>query len=230
MSDARDAVLGRVRRALGRDGPPAGEAEAAVERRLAEPRPNLVPARGRLDDTEARIKLFTAEAEAVAAEVRRVAGYAGLPEAVAAYLRAHNLPTAVAMAPDPLLDRADWSAQPMLDVRRGDATAEDQVGVTAAAAGVAETGTLMLVSGPDNPVMLGYLPETCVVVLPAERIVGAYEEAWQRVREAHGAASPPRSVNFVTGPSRSADIEQTLQLGAHGPRRLLVLIVDDQAS
>jgi L-lactate dehydrogenase complex protein LldG len=134
------------------------------------------------------------------------------------------------MAPDPLLDRADWGAgdggRATLEVRRGTAAADDQVGVTTAFAGVAETGTVMLVSGPDNPAMLGFLPETCVVVLPAGRVVGAYEEGWRRLREAYGGA-PPRAVTFVTGPSRTADIEQTLQLGAHGPQRLLVLVVDE---
>ena len=228
--DAREAVLGRVRRALGRDGPLTGEALAAVEHRLAEPRPNLIPARSRLDP-EGRIKLFTDQAEAVTTEVRRLSRYADLPEALAEYLRAHNLPARVAMAPDPLLDRAGWGAtdggRAPLEIRRGTATADDEVGVTTAFAGVAETGTVMLVSGLDNPAMLAFLPETCVVVLPAKRVVGAYEEGWRRLREAHGA--PPRAVTFVTGPSRTADIEQTLQLGAHGPRRLLVLIVDEDA-
>ena len=227
--DARAAVLARVRRALGRAGPLAGEPRAAVERRLAEPPPGIIPARAHGLELEDRIRLFTAQAKAVAGDVRRLDRLAELPGAVAGYLRAHNLPRRVVMAPDLLLERAGGWGPAMVEVRRGAADPADEVGLAAAFAGVAETGTLMLVSGPDNPVLLGFLPETSIVVLPAERLVGTYEEAWHWLRAAYGAALP-RSVNLITGPSRSGDIEQTLQLGAHGPRRLLTVIVDEPAS
>ena len=94
-------------------------------------------------------------------------------------------------------------------------------------AGVAETGTLMLPSAPERPVTLNLLADTEVVVLRADAIVGAYEEAWDKLRTEIGAL--PRNVMFITGPSRSADIEQTLELGAHGPRRLHVVLVEDAA-
>ena len=96
--------------------------------------------------------------------------------------------------------------------------------LTHAFAGIAETGTLMLRSGADAPTTLNFLPDTNIVLIEAGRIVGAYEEAWAMLRAAGGAM--PRTVNFITGPSRSADIEQTLQLGAHGPRRLHILLLD----
>jgi L-lactate dehydrogenase complex protein LldG len=98
-------------------------------------------------------------------------------------------------------------------------------------AGIAETGTLMLPSGPERPTTLNLLAETEVVVLRASAIVGPYEEAWDRLRargrDALSGGIMPRNIMFVTGPSRSADIEQTLELGAHGPRRLHILLVDD---
>ena len=92
-------------------------------------------------------------------------------------------------------------------------------------AGIAETGTLMLLSAPATPTTLAFLPETSLVVLPTERILRAYEDGLALLRQEHAAL--PRSINFITGPSRSGDIEQTLQLGAHGPRRLCVLLVDE---
>ena len=96
--------------------------------------------------------------------------------------------------------------------------------------GFAETGTLMMTSGPDHPSTLNFLPETHIVVLPAERIGGAYEEGWAHLRAEGGpdadASFMPRTVNLVTGPSRTADIEQTIALGAHGPRRLHIVIVE----
>jgi len=82
----------------------------------------------------------------------------------------------------------------------------------------------MLLSGAQTPTTLNFLPDAHIVVLPAERIVGPYEEAWQRLRKQQVAM--PRTVNLITGPSRSADIEQTLQLGAHGPMQLHIIVLD----
>ena len=96
--------------------------------------------------------------------------------------------------------------------------------MTLAVAGVAETGTLVLASAAERPTLLAYLPETSVVVVAADWIEASYEDAWESIRAMPGGV--PRSVNFVTGPSRTADIAQQLELGAHGPKRLLVLIVE----
>ncbi len=94
-------------------------------------------------------------------------------------------------------------------------------------AGIAETGTLLLASGPEAPTTLNFLPDNHVVVLKASQVVGAYEDALDRLRETHGPGKLPRVINFITGPSRTADIDQTIQLGALGPRRLHVLLVED---
>ena len=91
-------------------------------------------------------------------------------------------------------------------------------------AGIAETGTLALVSGPANPTTLNFLPDNHIVVLRKEDVVADYESVFAMLRTAYGKGGAPRTLNFVTGPSRSADIEQTLLLGAHGPRRLHIVI------
>jgi len=97
--------------------------------------------------------------------------------------------------------------------------------VSHAFGGVAETGTLVLTSGQDNPTSLNFLPDNHIVVIEAKDIAGDYESIWPRLREKFGDGLMPRAVNLITGPSRSADIEQTLILGAHGPRRLHVILV-----
>jgi L-lactate dehydrogenase complex protein LldG len=220
---ARDAVLARIRLALPRDTGAQAAAEAAVAARLERHPRNLVPARGQLA-AEERIELFAHMARAVMADVQRLVGLSEVAGAVSAYLRRHNLPQKLVRAPEPLLDHAGWESQPLLRVRAGTAVDTDAVGVTLAIAGVAETGTLVLASAPERPTLLAFLPETSVVVLAADWIEPAYEDAWESVRAMPGGV--PRSVNFVTGPSRTADIAQQLELGAHGPKRLLVLIVE----
>jgi L-lactate dehydrogenase complex protein LldG len=94
-----------------------------------------------------------------------------------------------------------------------------------ALAGVAETGTLVLTSGPDNPTTINFLPETHIVAVRADDIVGDYESVWDAFRLRFGRGALPRTVNMITGPSRSGDIEQTILLGAHGPRRLHIVVV-----
>jgi L-lactate dehydrogenase complex protein LldG len=224
MSDARAAVLGRLRRSLGRPDNGSDAARQAVSERLANPGPGIIPARADLD-LAGRIALFTHQAEAVQTTVQSLHGYAQVPAAVVDYLRAKNLPMRLVMADDPLLDRADWPT--MLEIRRGRAEDADAIGLTAAFAGIAETGTLMLLSDRAHPTTLAFLPETSIVVLAADRVLRAYEDGLRLLRQEQGVL--PRSINFVTGPSRSGDIEQTIQLGAHGPKRLLVLLIDGVA-
>jgi L-lactate dehydrogenase complex protein LldG len=125
---------------------------------------------------------------------------------------------------DPRLAAMPWSAAASLEVGEGRWQDGDLATVSHAFGAIAESGTLMLVSGNDNPTTLNFLPETHIVVVDAADVAGDYEALWARLRDRFGSALP-RTVNLVTGPSRSADIEQTLILGAHGPRQLHVIVV-----
>jgi L-lactate dehydrogenase complex protein LldG len=222
LSDARDQVLGAVRRSLRRGD--TADASTAATSRIDERRRNLIPARVDLSRAE-QIDLFESWAVEQAASVARVAAAADVPEALTAFLKAENLPAEVRMAPDPELEALPWQVQPMLTVTTGPARESDAVSLTGALAGIAETGTLLLHSGPAGPSSLNFLPENHVIVLPAERIVASYEDGWDMLRTRFGEERLPRTVNFITGPSRTADIEQTIQLGAHGPRRLHIILV-----
>lgn len=218
MSDPRSQVLGSIRTALG-GGDRAG-ARRTAESRIAAHARNIIPARTGVPAAELA-DLFLTMATEVAATVERVADLDAVPDAVAAYLASHNLPAEARVAPD--VAGLAWDRRPTLTISAGPARDGDAVSVTGAFAGVAETGTLMLASGPGHPTTLNFLPDTHIVVLPRSRIVAAYEDGWDRLR-AEGRL--PRTVNFVTGPSRTGDIEQTIQLGAHGPRRLHILLVE----
>jgi L-lactate dehydrogenase complex protein LldG len=223
--DARSQILDSIRKSLKRG--PLGEAAAAVPaRRIAEHERGLIPGRTAGLDAKGLSELFVKMAEEVQTTVARVADPAAVPGAVAEYLANHNLPADITMAPDPTLDVYPWADRPLLRIRRGKAEDADQVSVTGAFAAVAETGTLMLTSGDDRPTTLNLMPDTHIVVLRADQVVGPYEAAWTRLRAEQDGNAMPRTVNFITGPSRTGDIEQRLQLGAHGPRRLHIVLVD----
>ncbi|MDE2517709.1 MAG: LUD domain-containing protein [Rhodospirillales bacterium] len=220
---SRETVLDAIRRGL-RRGPLPADQRAMLQSRLdAHPR-HLIPARSRLD-RPGQVALFLRNLEKEFATFSRVADAAAVPAAIAEYLAQQNLPSDIAIAPHPELQALPWAERPMLRLREGRAKASDAVSVQHAFAAIAETGTLMLPSAPERPTTLNLLPDTAIAVLRASRLVGALEEAWTLLRDELGGM--PRNVMLVTGPSRSADIEQTLELGAHGPRRLHVVLIDD---
>lgn len=219
-------MLAAIRRGLRRGKLPDDQAIMLRGRLTLHPR-HLIPARSRLPHAD-QIALFIANLEKEFGSVARVPDLDAVPDAVAAYLAAQNLPTDIVMAPHPDLQSIPWATRPLLKLREGRAEASDLVSLQHAFAGIAETGTLMLPSALHRPTTLNLLADTEIVVLRASRLVGAYEEAWDLLRGEF--ESIPRNVMLVTGPSRSADIEQTLELGAHGPRQLHVVLVEDAAA
>lgn len=216
-------MLAAIRRGLRRGALPEDQA-AMLRGRLQQHPRQLIPARSRLPH-EQQVDLFVSNLEKEFGSVTRVIGTEEVPGAVADYLAAQNLAGKLVMAPHPELQSIDWSLRPLLEIREGRAEGSDMVSVQHAFAAVAETGTLMFPSAPERPTTLNVLTDTEIVVLRASRVVGAYEEAWDLLRSEIGAM--PRNVMLVTGPSRSADIEQALELGAHGPRRLHVVLIED---
>jgi L-lactate dehydrogenase complex protein LldG len=224
---SRDLILASIRRSLGVSGHEAPRRKA-VDDRLAQHPAGIVPARGQLGAKE-RLALFRAMVEAAAGSIETIADAGDVPAAIAAFLRAHNLPMAVRRGADPRLAALPWQRERNLEVAVGPSDGKDLVALSHAFGAAAESGTLMLVSGPDNPTTLNFLPDTHIVVVDAKDVAGDYETLWRRLRGTFGDGLMPRTVNLITGPSRSADIEQTLILGAHGPRRLHVMVVGEAA-
>jgi L-lactate dehydrogenase complex protein LldG len=212
---ARESILARIRARQGKT-PVATEAERAAVRAQLQARPASV--RPRMDwEPLAR---FRERAEGLASTVDEVETLAAVPAAVARYLEASRLPRVAVCWKE--LNALDWSGAGM-QVEARAARDTDLIGITGAFCAIAETGTLMTVSGRDTPPTVSLLAETHVAVVSASRIVRGMEEAWQLLRSELGR--PPRAVNFISGPSRSADIEQTVTLGAHGPYRVHIIVV-----
>jgi L-lactate dehydrogenase complex protein LldG len=126
---------------------------------------------------------------------------------------------------DARLGGLPWNGEPGLTLNNGAASPTDEVGLSHATACVAETGTLVMASGADNPVTINFLPENHIIVVEANDVVGPYEDAWQKIRARFGKGFMPRTVNMISGPSRTGDIGGRLVMGAHGPRRLCVIVV-----
>jgi L-lactate dehydrogenase complex protein LldG len=221
----RAAMLDKIRAGVS-DGGTVPTRRTAVEARLAKQAPHLIPERANRD-TAGLKALFTEHLKSQTATVLEVKNQGEIPAAIATYLRNSNLPMRIRLGDDGRLGALPWPSEPALTLEKGAAQPGDQVGLAHAVAGVAETGTLVMASGADNPVTLNFLPENHIVVVRGKDIVGNYERAFGAVRDRLGKGTMPRTLNLISGPSRTADIGGRLVVGAHGPRRLCVIIVDE---
>jgi L-lactate dehydrogenase complex protein LldG len=216
VTTARDAILASIRQTLGRDEGTdtlASKVQQQLQQHVRGPQP---------DWKEDDVGRFISKLESVAGTLHRVTGEADVMAAIQTYLQQQALPLQLVSAKSPLLDKLDWPAEFTVEQRR--ATGTDLTVVTEAFAGVAEIGSLVLLSGMNSPTTLNFLPDNYLCVLRRDHIVRHIEDVWERIRLQPGHM--PRAVNFITGPSRTADVEQTIQLGAHGPRRLHVILVE----
>jgi len=209
---AREEILQRVRAGLGKGDAAARRAvaEAFINNPTRGPQPQLS------GDLVAR---FASKAHYLASSVERVGSAADVPAAVARYLTEQGLPPQAVATGD--VARLNWAGAD-LTVSERIAVDADQTGISGCFCAIAETGTLMLLSGPQTPASVSLLPETHIAVVPVGRIVATMEDAFALLRAEHGGL--PRAVNFISGPSRTGDIEQTIVLGAHGPCRVHLIL------
>ncbi|MCC7079860.1 MAG: lactate utilization protein C [Burkholderiales bacterium] len=215
MAAARDRILERIRGALGRSGPvPAATADGLLARMAQH------PAGPRPAADWQPLARFRERALAASSTVDEVETSSAVPEAVAGYLARNDLPRSVVVWP--ALAQLDWQ-RGGIEAQARKAVAADAIGITGCFCAIAETGTLLQLSAPDRPASTSLLAETHIAIVPATRIVIGMEEAWALVRSE--CANLPRAMNFISGPSRTADIEQTLVLGAHGPYRVHIVVV-----
>lgn len=169
---------------------------------------------------EARLQ-FIERARASGAEVRELAGESELPVAIAAALRERNLPAIVHLPPAVIWD-LPWETAPGVTLTREPPTGDDAA-LSAVPFAIAETGTLAFLSDPTRPASWHFRPGLEIAVVRAGAIQPYLESVLAKVKS--GTAFP-RTINLVTGPSRTGDIEQTLELGAHGPKALVIFVVD----
>jgi L-lactate dehydrogenase complex protein LldG len=220
MSGPREAFLDRLRRRLA-----AGVPENTVHR-LPPPVdevPVITPTTLDLDDLPGS---FAAMATRVGMNVHRLAGLDELVPLLAALVEERQVTRAVVSA-----DAEARTAGEMVEVfgvevatATVEVAADAQLGITGAAIGIAATGSLVLASGPSGGRTASLLPANHLCLIHEHQLVATTRDA------VHWVAGDGESSNvvFVTGPSRSADIEQLLVTGVHGPTIVDVVLLRDQ--
>lgn len=212
MSGARAEIFNRIRSSLGRERID-NDRLSELEQRIAAPPTHLQP------HFEADpVTRFADKLALGGGTFERVAGESEAFEAIAGHLQEKGVDPKIVAAP--ALREHAWPAD--WEVKFGATRGDDLVAVTPCFAAVAETGSVVLLSSPDSPTSLNFLPDYHIVLVSAEQLVRYIEDVWTLLRQ---AGPVPRTVNFITGPSKTADVEQTLQLGAHGPRSLHVILI-----
>lgn len=212
---ARDRILERIRSARG-----ANAADRVKEQQLAEDRIRDHPLSARPTLEWDVVERFKSQCLRMSSTVDELMSIGEVPAAVARYLDSKQLSRKAVCWPE--IAQLEWS-NVGVTIEARPARGDDLTGITGAYLGIAETGTLMFLSGPMTYPTTSLLPETHIAVISKSRIVPAMEEAWALTRREQGEL--PRAVNFVSGPSRTADIEGQLQIGAHGPFRVHVILV-----
>jgi L-lactate dehydrogenase complex protein LldG len=213
---SRDEILGRIRNALAGDPtldrPPVHEVW---------PRQN--------PGTDEMVTRFTEELEAVSGEVHRCGSIQEAGKRAADLAREGGW-TKIASADRPMCrELASGSLEDRLTWIGSEATAKDiadfDAGLVESDTLLADTGTSMIANATAQERILCYLPPVSVVVATTEQLVEHMPAAWEKI--APRVADPELGGEFVfiTGPSRTADIEKILILGVHGPKRLIVLLI-----
>ncbi len=200
MSSAREKILSKIK----------GSAKSG----LANARPTLIrPVINHDHRAQFREKL-----ELGGGVLSSVENYNAAASLITDFLSEQQLPKKLRLAP--ALQHMRWDDQ--VEISYGKSDGNDLVSVTPAFCAIAETGSVVLLSSPNSPTSLNYLPDVHFVIVDASQLLPHIEDVWVKLRK---QKTIPRAINIITGPSKTADVEQTLQIGAHGPRQLRVIFV-----
>lgn len=160
------------------------------------------------------------------AEIRVTPDRSGAVRLISEFLYSEHGTRKVVAGHEPRLAAMPWREGGVL-VRFDVANADDPVSISYARLAIAESGTLVLFAGRDNPASNNLLVTDHLVVVDSHDLVADYEDAWSRIRDICGDSGLPRGINFISGPSSTADIAMNSVLGVHGPQRLQVIFIGD---
>ena len=198
-------VLQKVAARLGRQNCSMAEYEQRFSRHNAAAEPPVYPA---MESGPA--EFFKLQAAQNLFEISRVAD---LQTAVAGL----STPLPLALSPQQRIRSLPWEAE---GFTLTDNLTVPAIGIIEASHGIAETGSVAIGSR-EVPSALLFLAEEMLIVLDSANILGCQEELWDIIGHGH-----QRALHLISGPSRTADVEQTLQVGAHGPRRVYLWLLE----
>jgi L-lactate dehydrogenase complex protein LldG len=199
-----------------------GRAEILARLRAAsaQDRVNAKPYRPQLQgDLKAE---FFSKAQAADANVHEIASIEAIPTKLQSLFAEGDNQTPLHIAQASLARDLAWECAPKLNLHDTPPGGE-ALALSIADYGIAETGTLAFLSGAARPSSWHFLPGIECVVLRTTLIVPTLEDLFAQIAD----AGLPSTLNLVTGPSRTADIEQTIERGAHGPRALHIFMTGD---
>jgi L-lactate dehydrogenase complex protein LldG len=213
---SRDAILSRIRQCLADDLPRERPQSPEIW-------PNASSAPEQMPDR------FAAELEAVSGEFHRVGSIEEARKKVVqllAELKAEKVgcmdrPLCRDLVAELPPGQVDWGTP----AGEPKAMADLDASVVEADLLLADTGTAMIACGTPHERLLCYLPPACIVAARIERLFEHMPAAWDEIVRRAGDPALRGEFVFVTGPSRTADIEKILILGVHGPQRLIVLLI-----
>jgi L-lactate utilization protein LutC len=214
MSDARTEIFSRVHKALGRESLSSQQRKSLDERMASAP--DLI----RPQFSDDLVEHFANQLQSVAASFVRVSNTEGIIPAITEHLDSLGLNHKLVVAPS--LKDLQWPKN--FEIHSGRAREADLASVTGCFVAVAETGSVVLLSSPESPTTLNFLPDYHIAIVKSSQLVRHMEDVWTEFRQLPGGI--PRTINLISGPSKTADVEQTLQVGAHGPRSFHVVFVE----
>lgn len=218
MNDSRQLIFDRLKNKLGRTLVNESDGLTIIKEHIQTHPRGPIPV-----FSKSNIEQFILKVEKVSGTVESIKNIAELPTAISNYMHSIGVENKLVATSSTIIQETKWPSDFEIEYRYAIST--DTTSLNMAYAGIAETGSLVLHSTAETPTTLNFLPDNFICVIEAEKIHACMEDIWDSFRKDN--KDIPRTINIITGPSRTADVEQTIQLGAHGPRRLHIIILNN---
>ena len=224
MTESRERILNKIKSNIRKKNDLTETDINILEGRIKGSEPNLIPKRGVIKK-DALLETFINRAKEVASSVAVINSLSEIPTEVIDYLAKNNIASKIVVLPNEDIDFVEWNKHPTLEVVNKYADEKDETVLVSSFSAIAETGTVVQLSGPKNPITSHFLPDNSIVLVKASRIISSSEDAFKLLRKEH--KNIPRTVSLISGPSRTGDIALNIEMGAHGPRKVHLIVWND---
>lgn len=175
------------------------------------------------DATEALMLRIEAEL-VIGTSCEKISTLDDLPNSVSQFFNKHTLPAELKVQNVEQLQKLNWDGiSTNIDIQE-----DNTVGLCWAEYGVAETGSFVVHSSPEMPILLNFLPLYLIAVIPKSKVLHYMDDYALIANDIASKGNTPRNMCLISGVSGTTDIEGVLVQGAHGPEVLHIIIVDDQ--